>query len=94
MIAEIYYDLVQRGYIICHVMSCIFLVSYIEERPWWPIPSPNKGKKQKAKRREISSGLLVLDLKYGKLQDSEKEEEGRMFHKLHALGMNDDLWEG
>ena len=25
--------------------------------------------------------------------DSEKEEEGNMFHKLHVLGMNDDLWD-
>ena len=34
----------------------IFLVSCIEERPWWPIQSSNKGRKkrrkQKAKRRE------------------------------------------
>ena len=25
-----------------------FLVGYVEERPWWPIQSPNKGKKKKA----------------------------------------------
>ena len=33
-----------------------FLVSYVEERPWWSIQSPNKGrkKKAKAKRRERS----------------------------------------
>ena len=23
-----------------------FLVSYVEERPWWPMQSPNKGKKK------------------------------------------------
>ena len=23
-----------------------FLVGYVEERPWWPIQSPNKGRKQ------------------------------------------------
>ena len=27
----------------------IFLVSYIGERPWWPIQSPNKGRKKKVK---------------------------------------------
>ena len=25
-----------------------FTVSYVEERPWWPIQSPNKGRKKKA----------------------------------------------
>ena len=29
-------------------MSC-FLVHHVEERPWWPIQSPNKGGKTKAK---------------------------------------------
>ena len=33
--------------------------------------------------REIRSSLLILDLKDGKLQDSGKQEEGKMFHKLH-----------
>ena len=28
--------------------SCFFLPSYVEERPWWPIQSPNKGRKKKA----------------------------------------------
>ena len=33
-----------------------FLVSYVGERPWWPIHSPNKGERrmQKAKSRERS----------------------------------------
>ena len=31
-----------------------FLMSCVEEWPWWPIQSPNKGKKQKAERRERS----------------------------------------
>ena len=25
-----------------------FLVGYVEERPWWPIQSPNKGRKKNA----------------------------------------------
>ena len=34
---------------------------------------------------------MILDLKDGKLQDSGKQEEGKTFHKLHVLGMNDDI---
>ena len=47
-----------------------FLVSYVGERPWWPIQCLNKGRKKKAKGqedREIRSILLLLDLKDGKL---------------------------
>ena len=56
--------------------------------------SHNKGRKEKAKFREerkIRSRLLILDLKDGKLYDSGKEEEVKTFHKLHVLGMNNDL---
>ena len=45
------------------------------------------------REREIRSTLLILDLKDGKLQDSGKQEEGKTFHNLHALGMNNDLWD-
>ena len=31
------------------IRCTFFLVSYVEERPWWPIQSPNKGRKKKAK---------------------------------------------
>ena len=47
-----------------------FLVGYVGERPWWPIQSPNKGRKKEAKgqeEREIRSSLLILDLKDGTL---------------------------
>ena len=36
---------------------------------------------------------MILDLKDGKLWDSGKQEEDKTFHKLHVLGMNDDLWD-
>ena len=36
---------------------------------------------------------MILDLKDGKLQGSRKQEEGKTFNKLHALGINDDLWD-
>ena len=69
-------------------------MSYAGEKPWWPIQGPNRGRKKKAKgyeEREIRSSLLILDLKDDKLQGSGKQEEGKMFHKLHVLGMNDNF---
>ena len=71
-----------------------FLVGYVEEGLWWPIQSPSKGRKKKANShevREIRSSLLILELKDGKLHDSGGQEKGKTFHKLHVLGMNDDL---
>ena len=38
-------------------------MSSVEERPLWPIPSPNKERKKKAKgheERDIRSNLLIL----------------------------------
>ena len=49
-------------------MQLNFLVSYVEERPWWPIQRPNRGRRGKTKgyeEREIGSNLLILDLKGG-----------------------------
>ena len=37
-----------------------FLMSYVGERPRWPIQSPNRGRQQKAKRRDD----LVFDTLY------------------------------
>ena len=51
-------------------------------------------RKRKAERSEVRSRSLILDLKDGKLQDSGKQEEGKTFHKLHVIGMNEDLWDG
>ena len=39
----------------------------------------------------MRSSLFTLDMKDGKLKDSGKQEEGKTFHNLHVLGMNDDL---
>ena len=41
--------------------------------------------------REIRSSLFTLDLKDGKFYNSGEQEEGKTFHKLQVLGMNDDL---
>ena len=41
-------------------------MGYVAELLWWPIQSPNKGRKKKAKsqeEREIRSSLLILDLR-------------------------------
>ena len=57
---------------------------------------PNNERKKKVKgceERKIRSSLLILDLKDSKLQNSGKQEEGKTFHKLYVLGMNDDLWD-
>ena len=58
-------------------------------------PTKEERSKRIAKRREreIRSSLVIFNLKDGKLQDSGKQEEGKMFHKLHVLGINDDLWD-
>ena len=66
-------------------------MSNVGERPWWPIQSPNKAKKRMATLMEIRSNLLILDLKEDTLQDSGKKQGVKTFHKLHVLGMNDDL---
>ena len=42
--------------------------------------------------REARSSFVILDLKDAELQDSEKEES-KTFHKLHAFGINDNLWD-
>ena len=50
--------------------AVFFLEGYVEERPWWPIQSLNKGRKKKASSyddREIRSSLFTLDLKDGEL---------------------------
>ena len=44
--------------------NCVifFLTNYVEERPWWPVQSPNKGGKNKLKgqeEKEIRSSLLI-----------------------------------
>ena len=48
----------------------VSVLNYVEERPWWPIQTPNNRRKKKAKglkEREMRSSLLILDLKKGEL---------------------------
>ena len=37
------------GNLLGSAISLLFLVNHAGERPWWPIQSPNKGRKKKAK---------------------------------------------
>ena len=58
---------------------------------------PQQRKKEESERlrgEQIGPNSFVLDLKEGKLSDSEKgEEENKMSHKLHVFGMDDDWWD-
>ena len=81
-------------------LLCLFLLFFSElccEKVMVAYRKPQQRKKDESERlrgeREIISSLLILDLKDGKLQDSGKQEEGKRFHKLHVVGMNDDLWD-
>ena len=45
----------------------IFLVSYVKERPWWPIQSPNKGREKNGKGlRGEGDQIKFIDLRYEK----------------------------
>ena len=45
-----------------------------------------KGLNERLRReREIRSSLLILDLKDDKLQDSGKQDEGKMFYRIVAF---------
>ena len=54
-----------------------FLVGYVEERLWWPIQSPNMGRKRKAKKRERDE-IKFIDLRFERWQvvGLRKQEEG------------------
>ena len=49
--------------------------------------------REREREREIRSSLLMLDLKIDKLYNSGKEDEGKTFHFLQVLGMNEDMWD-
>ena len=53
-------------------------------------PTKEDMRKRKAQRRERDQ-IKVIDIRFQRWQHSGKQEEGKTFHKLHALGMNDDL---
>ena len=61
------------------------MVAYSKPQRW------KKEESEKLRGENDQIKFMILDLKDGKLYDSGKEEEGKKFHKLHVLGMNDDL---
>ena len=55
-----------------------FLVSYVEERPWWSIQSPNKGRKKKAERlRGERHQIKFIDLRFERWQVVRFSKAGR-----------------
>ena len=55
-------------------------------------PIKEEKRKQNAKRSE-GDQIKSIDLRFERWQvvRFRKQEEGKTFHKLHVLGMNDDL---
>ena len=49
---------------------------------------------KKLKRRKVRGKIKSIDLRYARLQvvRFRKQEEGKMLHKLHVLGMNNNFW--
>ena len=55
---------------------------------------PQQTKKEKSEQLRGERGhIKLIDLRFERWQvvGFRKQEEGKAFHKLHALGMNDDL---
>ena len=61
---------------------------------------PKQRKKEESERlRDERDQIKVIDLRFERLQvvifrkARRWQEGGKRFHKLHVLGMNDDLWD-
>ena len=57
---------------------------------------PQQRKKEESKRlRGKRDQIKFIDRRFkdGKLSGAGKQREDTTFHKLHVLGMNDDLWD-
>ena len=53
----------------CLVCSnLLFLVSYVEERPRWPIQSPNKEQEECERLRRGSDQIKFIDLRFERWQ--------------------------
>ena len=53
--------------------------------------APAKEENERLRGEGDKFELLILDSVEGNLKDTRKDEEGKTFHKLHVLVMNDDL---
>ena len=56
----------------------------------WPVQSSKKERRQTLRGEGDKINFIDRRFEEGKLHHSEEEEEGKMFHKLRVLGMNDD----
>ena len=60
----------------------IFLVSYVGERPWWPIQSPNKIKKEEIESlRGERDQIKFIDPRF-------ERYEGLVWREVGSFGMN------
>ena len=60
-------------------------MSHVGERPWWPIQSPNNGRKKKVKAN------MILDLQESTLKKLKKEEESKTLNKIDdSINSNDN----
>ena len=72
-----------------------FSVNAVEERPWWPIKSPKNGRKKGQVKRRERDQIKFIALRFERWQVvNSGKQEGKIFHQLHVLAMNDDLWDG
>ena len=67
-------------------------MGYVEERLWWPYKAQQR-KKEEREQLMYRDKIKFINLRFERWQvvGSGKQQEGKTFHKLHALGMNDDL---
>ena len=66
-------------------MSCVW------ETPRWPI---QKWKKEGDRLTGVRDKITFIDIRIQNRQVvAFRKEEGRMSHKLHVLGIIDDLWD-
>ena len=59
----------------------------------YKVPAKEERRKRKAKGRGGSDKFFYLRFEIWQVVRFRKQEEGKTLHKLHVLGMNDDLWE-
>ena len=58
-------------------------------------PQQQRKKEESERLRGERDQIKFIDLGFERWQAGrfKKQEEGKTFHKLHVLGMNDDLWD-
>ena len=60
---------------------------------WRPIQSPNEEESEMLTGEGGQVEFIDLRFERGQFVRFRKARRRKMFHKLHVLGMNDDLWD-